>query len=283
MTAPQFLTTEQQGRVLIATINAPPVNAIGPALLDELDSLLDMLENQLATADWMLSTYHASVRVHGKAEQPPTDFIKVLIITGTGNSFAAGADVKLFLSENADSIEEYIARGHRVLDRLSRLPIPTIAAINGACLGGGLELALACDLRVAVERTILGLPEITLGIFPGWGGTQRLPRLIGMGHALEMMLSGIPITATEAKALGLVTHVGQDALREALELGQVLAQKSWLALRGLLRSVYDGFERPLPEGLAIEREQFKTTATSHDRAEGIRAFLEKRAPTFNDC
>ncbi|MBI1991927.1 MAG: enoyl-CoA hydratase/isomerase family protein, partial [Candidatus Omnitrophica bacterium] len=161
---------------------------------------------------------------------------------------------------------------------------PVIAAINGVCLGGGCELAMACHIRISGDRARFGQPEINLGIIPGWGGTQRLPRLIGRAKAIEWILTGDMVTAQEALRLGLVNHVvPQDqVLKAAKDLARKIASKGGVAAAQALRAIELGMDRPLEEGLAAEAEAFRQVSATGDSKEGIRAFLEKRQPKFQD-
>jgi enoyl-CoA hydratase/carnithine racemase len=167
-----------------------------------------------------------------------------------------------------------------VLERLDRFPRPVIAAINGAALGGGLELALACDLRVMAAAASLALPETTLGVIPGAGGTQRLPRLIGEARAKELILLGRRVFAAEALALGMVHRTADDALAAARELARELAQGAPIAQRAALRAIDGGRDLALAQALAFERECYEATLASEDRREALLAFAEKRKPRF---
>jgi enoyl-CoA hydratase/carnithine racemase len=171
-----------------------------------------------------------------------------------------------------------------VFNKIEQATKPIIAAINGVCLGGGLEMAMACHIRIAGDRVRLGQPEINLGIIPGWGGTQRLARTVGKGKAVEMILTGDQITAQDAKALGLVNLVvpGDAVVRQATGLARKIAGKSAVAIAAALRTITSGLDAPLAEGLAVERNQFVGLANSEDMREGVRAFLEKRPPQFVD-
>ena len=175
-------------------------------------------------------------------------------------------------------------QGQAILSRIEDLEKPVIAAINGACLGGGLELALCCHIRLAAEGSRLGQPEINLGIMPGFGGTQRLPRVVGQSKAMELILTGDSISAQEAKSLGLVSHVlpPEDLLRHAQGLARNIASKSLGALRASLRAIRHGNELSLHEGLALEARLFGGLCETEDKREGVGAFLEKRQPHFVD-
>ena len=207
--------------------------------------------------------------------------VRALVITGAGRAFVAGADIA-GMSELTDAFagRELSLLGQDVFGSLAALPFPTVAAINGFALGGGLELALAADLRVAAPAAKLGLPEVGLGLIPGYGGTQRLPRLIGQGRALDLILTGRHVAADEALQLGLVNRVAEDALAAAVELARTAARNSPIALGLAKEAVARGLDVTLSQGLEIEADLFGLAATSSDMKEGTAAFLEKRAPKF---
>ena len=210
------------------------------------------------------------------------DRVRVVVLTGAGSeAFAAGADVAE-LAARTPREQRAAMETVRVFDAVAEFPRPVIAMINGFALGGGCELAMACDLRIAAESARLGQPEIRLGLIPGGGGTQRLPRLVGAGPALRMILTGELITAAEALRIGLVDEVHpDDALRErTLRLARVLAGYSPMALRLAKTAVRSALELPLGPGLAHERELFLAAFASADGREGLAAFREKRDPVF---
>jgi enoyl-CoA hydratase len=213
-------------------------------------------------------------------EQDPD--IRVVVITGAGEkAFVAGADIAEFASRTP--IEQRAAmEGRRLFDVVAAYPKPTIAALNGVALGGGCELALACDIRIAARSARLGQPEVNLGLLPGGGGTQRLPRLVGLGRALRLILTGAIIGAEEAERIGLVDEVVDDdqLVGRAQELALGIARHSPLTLRLIKQAVRAAAEMPLAAGLELERELFITAFSSDDRREGVTAFLEKRAPEF---
>lgn len=209
--------------------------------------------------------------------------VRALIVTGAGEkAFVAGADINQLAVLTPIEAQAYAGRGQRVFREIEVMPKPSVAAINGFALGGGLELAMACTVRVAAENARLGQPEVKLGILPGYGGTQRLPRLVGRGRALEMLLSGEPITAAEAHRIGLVNAVVPQA--NLLEfsrqwLRKVLANAP-LALALTMQAVDVGLEAGLDQGLQFEAAAFGLTTATEDKREGTRAFLEKRKPAF---
>lgn len=251
------LIAEQKGRVRRLTINRPKVlNALNAAVISA-------LEAEVANA----------------GADPGA---RVLVVTGAGErAFSAGADLDELTGLDPADRRGLLARGQRVFRALERLGIPSIAAVNGYALGGGFELALACSIIVGSERAGFGLPEAGLGLMPGYGGTQRLPRLIGKGPALRMMLSGERVDAAGAHALGILSGppVPQEELMETVEaLAQEISGKSPRAAALILEAV--GSTDDLDAGLAHETTLAALAAASGDAAEGIRAFKEKRAPDF---
>ncbi|RMF36656.1 MAG: enoyl-CoA hydratase [Chloroflexi bacterium] len=250
-----------EGRVATLTIDHPPVNAFNRQTLQELDAALDEL-----------------------LENPE---VKAIVIAGAGQyAFVAGADInEIAAIKSREEAEEMLRLGHRVFGKIERSPKPVIAAIHAACLGGGLEMAMACHFRIAGDRARLGQPEINLGIIPGWGGTQRLPRLVGKTKALEMILTGDPITAQEAYRIGLVNKVvpGNAVLKTARDLARKIASKGAVAVQAGMTAVSEGLEAPtLEEGLEVELAQFLRLTETEDMREGVTAFLEKRQPKFQD-
>jgi enoyl-CoA hydratase/carnithine racemase len=208
--------------------------------------------------------------------------VRLVVITGAGRAFCAGADIKEW-QEPTSVVEERRARLQlNFWDAMRRCEPPIIAAINGYALGGGCELAMCCDIRVASDRAQLGLTEVTLGIIPGGGGTQRLPRLIGRGKALELILTGRHIDAHEALRLGLVEQVvPHDHLMATVEaLARTIISRAPLAVKYAKEAVVRGLELPLEEGLKVEAELYTLLRTTEDRMEGARAFTEKRPPQF---
>jgi enoyl-CoA hydratase/carnithine racemase len=211
------------------------------------------------------------------------DEVKVIVVTGAGErAFSAGADIREFVEPLVPV--RFREQRRRVEFRavMDRCPQPIIAAVNGFALGGGLELALACDIRIAAAGATLGLTEINLAIIPGGGGTQRLPRLVGRGKALEMILTGARIPADEALRIGLVERVvpAGEALKAATELAASMAAKAPVALRYAKEAVVKGLELPLADGLRLEGDLSTLLRTTDDRLEGAKAFLEKRAPRW---
>ena len=252
------LTVEYVGAVAVVTVNRPKVlNALSLATLDELAAMMRRLQQD--------------------------ETVRCVVITGAGEkAFVAGADINELAALTPTAGREHGRKGQAVFDLVEQLGKPVIAAINGYALGGGCELAMACTIRIAADTARLGQPEITLGIIPGYGGTQRLARLIGGGRALELLLTGDQITATEAHRLGLVNRVvpAADLLTEARRLADVLASKAPIAVRYILEAVRSGVQLPLGEAQALEATLFGLVASTEDMREGTRAFLEKRKPEF---
>ena len=215
-------------------------------------------------------------------ELAKNDDVRVLVITGAGDkAFIAGADISEF--EGRSPVDQYrVMTDSSVFLAVDRFPKPTLAAINGFCLGGGCELAMACDIRIASEKAKLGQPEINLGLLPGGGGTQRLPRLVGMGAAFKLLYTGDFIRADEALRIGLVDEVvpAGDVAARAKELAEAIAAKSPVALRLIKQAVRTSMRTPLDEGLSQEVSLFALAFASEDMKEGVDAFLNKRKPTF---
>ncbi|HEV8633667.1 MAG TPA: enoyl-CoA hydratase-related protein [Chloroflexota bacterium] len=253
----ELVRIDRDGPLATVRLDRPPVNALSSDLIA-----------RLAAAFERLST------------DPQA---RVIVLTGSGRAFSAGADVgELAGLAGPHAVRVWIDRGQRLMDRVGASTRPVVAAIEGHCLGGGLELALAAHLRVAGEGARLGLPEIKLGILPGFGGTQRLPRLIGHGPALELMLTGEPVTPERALQLGLVNRVvpAGQALAAARELAAALAARSAPALAAILAVVARGRDVPLREGLDAELSAVAALLAGPDGREGTAAFLEKRPARF---
>lgn len=259
MSYENILFEVRENGVAVLTVNRPKVlNALNQATLDEIDRALD--------------------------EVASNSSIKVLVVTGAGDkSFVAGADINEFqLMENAYQAEEMARKGQRLTQKIEALPKPVIMAINGYALGGGCELAMAGDIRIASRNARFGQPEINLGIIPGYGGTQRLPRLVGKGMAKYLCMTGDHITAEEAWRIGLVEKVVEPEvlMDEALKLAEKLAAKPPIALHLIKKAIQEGTETDLDNGLKLEAAYFGLSMNTEDRVEGTRAFLEKRQPRF---
>jgi enoyl-CoA hydratase len=252
------LLLERDGAVTVLTISRPQVlNALNTQTLDELrHAVLD-------------AKHDAAVRA--------------VVITGAGEkAFVAGADINELAAQRPAQGKEHALRGQQVFDLIENMGKPVIAAINGYALGGGCELAMACTLRVAADTARLGQPEVNLGLVPGYGGTQRLPRLVGKGVALDVLLTGRQIAADEALRVGLVNRVVPAAalMAEALALARELASKAPVAARYIIEAVNRGLDVSFDRAQFLEATLFGLVASTDDMREGTRAFLEKRKPTF---
>jgi len=211
------------------------------------------------------------------------DEVRAIILTGAGErAFVGGADINELAVQTPVEGKDMSVHGQKVLDLIEHLGKPVIAAINGYALGGGCELAMACTLRIASEQARLGQPEVKLGLIPGYAGTQRLPRLVGKGRALEILLTGDPISASEAYRMGLVNQVvpAQDVISAAEKLAQKIMANAPLAVKFALEAVNHGLEMPEAEGQFLEATLFGLCCTTADMKEGTRAFLEKRQARF---
>ncbi|ARM76244.1 enoyl-CoA hydratase/isomerase family protein [Acidianus manzaensis] len=208
--------------------------------------------------------------------------VNLVIFTGNGKAFSAGADISQFKELNSISAINFARKGRKVMDYIESLMKPTIAMINGYALGGGLELALACDFRISAEEAQLGLPEINLGIYPGFGGTQRLVRLIGKAKAMEMMMTGDRISSKEAERIGLVNKVVplSNLEEETLKFANKLLEKSPISLAILKSVILYGNDSPILDGLNMESLGWGVAFSTQDQKEGVSAFLEKRKPNF---
>ncbi|HDL89477.1 MAG TPA: enoyl-CoA hydratase/isomerase family protein [Thermodesulforhabdus norvegica] len=242
----------------LLTVNRPKsLNALNPETLDEISDVIDRIEKE--------------------------QNVKVLVITGAGEkAFIAGADITEFPKMNALQAYIFAEKGQRLFFRLEKLPIPVIACVNGFALGGGCELAMSGDFIYASDKAKFGRAEINLGIIPGFGGTQRLSRLVGRAKAKELCMTGEMISAEEAKAIGLVAKVfpADKLLEETLKIASDLAKKSQIAIRAIKRVIDEGVGMDLRSGCELEANAFAMTFTSEDAREGVAAFLEKRKPSF---
>jgi enoyl-CoA hydratase/carnithine racemase len=217
------------------------------------------------------------------AEVESDDSIRLAILTGAGEkAFAAGADISEIAVLDETIGKEFARRGQRVFDLIENLSKPVIACVNGFALGGGCELAMACTIRIASENARFGQPEVKLGVIPGYGGTQRLPRLIGRGRAMQLLLTGEIITAQEALRMGLVNEVTvlADLIPRAEAVAQSVISNARLGIEGVMKAVNRGIELPWEQALALEADLFGVCCKSEDKKEGTAAFLEKRAAKF---
>ncbi len=253
-----FLSLDMADRLAWLTIQRPEkLNALNNEVLKELEQVFAELEQD--------------------------DRVGAVIVTGAGEkAFVAGADIAELKSLDSASARIQALRGQAVFQRIEAMPKPVIAAVNGFALGGGCELALACHIRVASENARFGLPEVSLGIIPGYGGTQRLPRLVGKGVALDLILSAEMLTAADALRAGLVSRVFPlaDLKAGAEKLARAILSRGPLALRSALAAVHQGLEMPQEQGLQYEAALFGLLAATQDMQEGMGAFLEKRAAQF---
>jgi enoyl-CoA hydratase len=253
----QNLTLSVADRVAVITLNRPDkLNALNAATIGELDQVID--------------------------EVIARDDVGGAILTGAGRAFIAGADINELAEQTPAQARRRAQRGQRVFGKFESSPKPIIAAVNGFALGGGCELAMACHVRLASDAAKFGQPEVKLGILPGYGGTQRLPRLIGRGRALQLLLTGEMIDAQEAHRLGLVNAVvpAAELLAAADKMLRQMLANAPLALALCIEAVRRGADASLDEGLTLESNQFAVLAATRDMAEGTRAFLEKRPAVF---
>ncbi len=226
----------------------------------------------------MLEEIHNAVR-----ELRINEEVKVLILTGAGKAFVAGADIKSLQTFNPLEAKLFVENGQSLFFEIEALDIPVIACVNGFALGGGCEIAMACDFIYASEKARFGQPEINLGIIPGFGGTQRLSRLIGKDRAKELCMTGKPIKAQKACEVGLVTRVfpADDLMEETMKTAKEIAGKGRVALRAIKHVIDNGFDIDIKNGCAMEVDAFAVCFSSPDKEEGTSAFLEKRAPNFS--
>lgn len=254
----ETLLVERIDNIAVIKINRPKaLNAINQKVVEEMNRALEEIQKDVS--------------------------VKVLIITGEGEkAFVAGADIAYMANLNPIQARAFSRAGQELLFKIESMPIPVIACVNGYALGGGTELAMACDFIYAADTARFGQPEINLGIIPGFGGTQRLSRLVGKARAKELCMTGVQITAQEAKEIGLVNKVfPKDQLwEETLKTAKVLATKGKVALRAIKRCIDRGFDVDLRDGCYLEAESFATVFSSPDAREGLTAFLEKRQPKF---
>jgi len=253
------LLLEKDGPIAIISINRPKsLNALNEDTLKDLDRAIDAV-----AAD---------------------DEVKAVIITGTGNAFVAGADIVAMQNNTAIKGKAFGALGQGVFLKIEKLEKPVIAAVNGFALGGGCELAMACDIRIASEKAKFGQPEVGLGIIPGFAGTQRLPRLIGTGLAKELIFTGDMIDANRALAIGLVNRVvpADELMSEAKKLAEKIISKAPLAVRFAKQAINEGMQVDLERGQLIELDLLALCFATEDQKEGMKAFIEKRKPEFKE-
>ena len=251
-----FVTLEQKGPVGVITMNRPEaLNALNDQVLRDLDAVLDQVEEN--------------------------EEILVAVITGAGRSFVAGADIGQMSTLTAAEGKKFGALGNRVFLKLENLSKPTIAAVNGFALGGGCELSMACDIRVASEKAKCGQPEVGLGITPGFGGTQRLPRIVGTANAMELILTAQTINAARALEIGLVSHVyaPEELMDKAMELANAIAANAQVAVRQSKAAIRRGLQTDMTTGAAYESEAFGLCFATEDQKDAMKAFLNKEKVT----
>jgi enoyl-CoA hydratase len=254
----QYLVVSVQDRIATLTVSRPDkLNALNAALIGELGAAIDDMQSR--------------------------DDVAAVILTGAGRAFVAGADISELENVSAVDGRRLARRGQAIFRRFETSPKPTVAAVNGFALGGGCELAMSCHIRVASEAAKFGQPEVKLGVIPGYGGTQRLPRLVGRGRALQLLLTGEMIDAQEAYRIGLVNRVvaADQLMPTATAMIQQMLMNAPLGVAGCIEMVDRGLEMPLDDALALEATTFGVLLATKDTAEGTRAFLEKRAPQFS--
>lgn len=256
-----FVTLEQKGPIGVITMNRPEaLNALNDQVLRDLDAVLDQVEDN--------------------------NEILVVILTGAGRSFVAGADIGQMSTLTAAQAKKFGVLGNQVFLKLENLSKPTIAAVNGFALGGGCELSMACDIRVASEKAKFGQPEVGLGITPGFGGTQRLPRIVGTANAMELILTAHNIGAAQAKEIGLVSHVypAEELMDQAMELAHAIAANAQVAVRQSKAAIRRGLQTDMATGVAYESEAFALCFATEDQKNAMSAFLNKEKITaFKNC
>ena len=251
-----FVEFEQRGHVGLITINRPEVlNALNLEVIEQLDDILLRAESQ--------------------------EDVHVIVITGAGRSFVAGADIGEMVNYTADDAKRFSHHGNNTMMHITRFPSPVIAAVNGFALGGGCELSMACDIRLASEKARFGQPEVGLGITPGFGGTQRLARIVGVSNAMELILTAKTINAAQAQELGLVSHVypPEELMDKAMELAQAIAANAQVAVRQSKAAIRRGLQTDMYTGAAYEAEAFGLCFATEDQKDAMTAFVNKEKVT----
>ena len=256
----QFISYCIQDKIATVTVKNPPVNTLSKELMEEFDRTLNELLRVVEAGD-----------------------LRAMILTADGEkAFIAGADINVFKNMNPKEGRDLTYSYQRVATAIARFPVPVIAALNGFALGGGCEIALACDIRLAVDSAFFGFPEVKLGILPGMGGTQRLPRTIGIGKAKELLFTGNHIPADEALRIGLIDRITHrdKLMEEAMNLAGIIASNGPVAVKNIKISVNEGLDTSLDKGLNLETDLIYQLFNTKDMKEGVNAFMEKRKPDF---
>lgn len=252
-----FFKIEKENLVAVVTIHHPPANALSSLVLKELSEVLDLIEED--------------------------DNVRAILIHGDGRFFSAGADIKEFTTiKSGEEFAKLSTYGQELFERMEKFPKPIIAAIHGAALGGGLELAMGCHIRIVSENAKLGLPELTLGLIPGFAGTQRLPRYVGVAKAAEMLFTSEPISGKDAVQYGLANHAypEEEVFGQALKLAEKIAKKSPVSVKAAIKLLNASKTEEFQQGVKLEAEQFGHVFVSEDAKTGIEAFLNKTQPVF---
>lgn len=255
--ASTYVTVSTEDGIAVITMARPPVNAMDREFVGQLGAALDRCE-----ADGSVWA--------------------IVIASGLSNVFSGGADIREMEAMDEVGCLAFVREGQGLMDRMEALPKPIIAAVSGACVGGGCELAMSCDLRVAGSSSSFGQPEVNLGVLPGWGGSQRMPRLVGKTLAMELLMTGEAVSAEQALDLGLLNLVvpDEEVMSAAKALAGKLLDKSPSALAVIKAAIHEGFALSLAEGLKVEARRYREAFAAPDAREGMTAFLEKRAPRF---
>jgi len=253
------LLLKKEGKVCVLSINRPKaLNALNTEVLNELNAAIDLIDRD--------------------------EEVYVLVLTGEGKAFVAGADIVEMKDKNAEEARRFAKLGIETFRKIELMEKPVIAAVNGFALGGGCELAMSCDIRIAGEKAKFGQPEVGLGITPGFAGTQRLPRLVGSAKAKELILTADMINAAEAEKIGLVNKVvpQEELMNEAMNMANKIASKGQIAVRYAKTAINRGIETDIETGMAIEKDLFGLCFATEDQKEGMTAFIEKRAAEFKN-
>jgi len=253
----KYISTSFDGVICVVTINRPPVNCLNTRLMEELTTVFTDLADKVD--------------------------LRAIVVTGQGEkAFVAGADISEVNNLSKNEGKVFSQRGQAMTDAIANCPLPVICAINGSALGGGAEIALACDIRIMVEKALIGFPESSLGLLPGAGGTQRLPKLISQSMAKYLLLTATPITAAEAEHCGLVDKVvtNENLIDTSTTLAKNISKNGPMAIKAIKRLINQSYDAPLEQGLTMERDEFGKVCASNDKVEGITAFFEKRKPNY---